>query len=81
MGKGQVQSIEPLASGGAMEVTTAVYLAPKNPSTSKKGIIPDVCAPGNASTRCYAESVSRNKRTPQGTGQLAHAAFTAFSPM
>jgi carboxyl-terminal processing protease len=49
-GKGLVQSIEPLSNGGALKVTTAVYLTPKGRDINNKGIAPDVVAPDDPST-------------------------------
>jgi carboxyl-terminal processing protease len=41
-GKGSVQTIEPLANGGGMKLTTAHYLTPKKRVINKKGVVPDV---------------------------------------
>jgi carboxyl-terminal processing protease len=41
-GKGLVQSVETLSNGGALKVTTAVYLTPSGADINKKGISPDV---------------------------------------
>lgn len=49
-GKGLVQSIEPLSNGGALKVTTAVYLTPLGRDINKKGITPDVVAPDDPNT-------------------------------
>ena len=49
-GKGLVQSIEPLSNGGALKVTTAVYLTPKGRDINKTGIAPDVVAPDDPNT-------------------------------
>lgn len=56
-GKGLVQSIEPLSNGGALKVTTAVYLTPKGRDINKKGISPDVVAPDDPSTPNVDECV------------------------
>jgi carboxyl-terminal processing protease len=49
-GKGLVQSLEPLSNGGAIKVTTAVYLTPEGRDINKTGIEPDVVAPDNVET-------------------------------
>ena len=49
-GKGLVQSIEPLSNGGAIKVTTAVYLTPKGRDINETGISPDVVAPDDPAT-------------------------------
>jgi carboxyl-terminal processing protease len=41
-GKGLVQSVEGLSNGGALKVTTAVYLTPNGTDINKKGVSPDV---------------------------------------
>jgi carboxyl-terminal processing protease len=41
-GKGLVQNVEGLSNGGALKVTTAVYLTPNGNDINKKGIAPDV---------------------------------------
>ena len=56
-GKGLVQSIEPLSNGGAMKVTTAVYLTPKGRDINKTGIVPDVVAPDDLNTAAVDECV------------------------
>ncbi len=56
-GKGLVQSIEPLSNGGAVKVTTAVYLTPKGRDINKKGISPDIVAPDDPATESVDESV------------------------
>ncbi len=49
-GKGLVQTLEPLSNGGAIKVTTAVYLTPKGRDINAKGITPDVVAPDDPQT-------------------------------
>ena len=44
-GKGLVQTVVDLSNGGALKVTTAVYLTPDGTDINKKGIAPDVTAP------------------------------------
>jgi len=56
-GKGLVQSIEPLSNGGAVKVTTAVYLTPKGRDINKTGIAPDVVSPDDPSTTSVDEGV------------------------
>jgi carboxyl-terminal processing protease len=41
-GKGLVQSVLGLSNGGALKVTTSVYLTPNGTDINKKGVIPDV---------------------------------------
>jgi carboxyl-terminal processing protease len=56
-GKGLVQSIEPLSNGGAVKVTTQVYLTPKGRDINKTGIAPDVVAPDDPNTATVDECV------------------------
>jgi carboxyl-terminal processing protease len=49
-GKGLVQTLEPLSNGGAIKVTTAVYLTPKGRDINATGITPDVVAPDDPQT-------------------------------
>ena len=49
-GKGLVQTLEPLSNGGAIKVTTAVYLTPKGRDINATGISPDVVAPDDPQT-------------------------------
>lgn len=49
-GKGLVQSIISLSNGGALKVTTAVYLTPKGRDINATGIEPDVIAPDDLTT-------------------------------
>ncbi|OFW57446.1 MAG: hypothetical protein A2133_06660 [Actinobacteria bacterium RBG_16_64_13] len=56
-GKGLVQSIEPLTNGGAIKVTTAVYLTPKGRDINKTGIAPDVVAPDDPVTTSVDEAI------------------------
>jgi carboxyl-terminal processing protease len=58
-GKGLVQSIEPLSNGGAVKVTTAVYLTPKGRDINKTGISPDVLAPDDPATEAVDETVQK----------------------
>jgi carboxyl-terminal processing protease len=56
-GKGLVQTIEPLSNGGAVKVTTAVYLTPKGRDINAKGVTPDVVAPDDPNTPNVDETV------------------------
>jgi carboxyl-terminal processing protease len=58
-GKGLVQSIEPLSNGGAVKVTTAVYLTPKGRDINKTGIVPDVVAADDPATEAVDETVEK----------------------
>jgi carboxyl-terminal processing protease len=56
-GKGLVQVIEPLSNGGAIKITSAVYLTPKRRDINSKGISPDVVAPDDPATVSVDETV------------------------
>jgi len=58
-GKGLVQSIERLSNGGAIKVTTAVYLTPNGRDINKTGITPDVYAPDDPATADVDETVDK----------------------
>jgi carboxyl-terminal processing protease len=45
-GKGSVQTVMPLAHGGAVKLTTSRYFTPSGASIHGKGIVPDIVAPG-----------------------------------
>jgi len=45
-GKGSVQTVMPLAQGGAIKLTTSRYYTPSGESIHGKGIIPDLVANG-----------------------------------
>jgi len=49
-GKGLVQSIVELSNGGALKVTSAVYLTPEGRDINETGITPDVQAPDDPET-------------------------------
>jgi carboxyl-terminal processing protease len=49
-GKALVQSIEPLAAGAALKLTTARYLTPSGADLSQRGVEPDVRAPDDPAT-------------------------------
>ena len=56
-GKGLVQSIVALSNGGAIKVTSAVYLTPDGRNINKTGIVPDVEAPDDPETTTVDEGV------------------------
>ena len=58
-GKGLVQTVLNLSNGGALKVTTAVYLTPSGRDINKKGITPDVIAPDLASTPAIDETLDK----------------------
>lgn len=58
-GKGLVQQITPLSNGGALKVTTAVYLTPSGRDINKKGIEPQVAAVDDLSTPDVDEALDR----------------------
>jgi carboxyl-terminal processing protease len=45
-GKGSVQTVMPLAHGGAVKLTTSRYFTPSGASIHGKGIVPDIIAQG-----------------------------------
>ncbi len=47
-GKGSVQTVMPLAHGGAIKLTTSRYFTPSGTSIQGKGIVPDVIEEGPA---------------------------------
>jgi carboxyl-terminal processing protease len=49
-GKALVQSVEPLAAGAALKLTTARYLTPSGADISRRGVTPDVRAPDDPAT-------------------------------
>jgi carboxyl-terminal processing protease len=50
-GKAVVQSIDPLANGGALALTTARYFTPAGADISRKGVTPDVRAVDDPASR------------------------------
>lgn len=56
-GKGLVQSLERLSNGGAIKVTTAVYLTPSGRGINQTGVEPDIEAPDNPDTAEVDETV------------------------
>jgi carboxyl-terminal processing protease len=49
-GKGSVQTVMPLAHGGALKLTTSHYFTPSGASIQGKGIVPDIIESGPAET-------------------------------
>ncbi len=49
-GKGLVQTLESLSNGGAIKVTTQIYLTPNGRDINATGITPDVVAPDDPQT-------------------------------
>ncbi|MHB9149396.1 MAG: S41 family peptidase [Thermoleophilia bacterium] len=58
-GKGLVQTILSLSNGGALKVTTAVYLTPAGNDINKKGIEPDVVMPDDPATTGIDETLQK----------------------
>lgn len=56
-GKGLVQSIVELSNGGALKVTSAVYLTPEGRDINETGIAPDVEAPDDPETTDVDEGI------------------------
>jgi carboxyl-terminal processing protease len=63
-GKGSVQTVMPLAHGGAVKLTTSRYFTPSGASIHGKGIVPDIVAPG-------AEEPPADLLTTKGAPSLA----------
>jgi len=63
-GKGSVQTVMPLAHGGAVKLTTSRYFTPSGASIHGKGIVPDVVAQG-------AEDPPAELLTGKGAASLA----------
>ncbi len=58
-GKGLVQTLISLSNGGALKVTTAVYLTPAGNDINKKGIEPDVVMPDDPDTSGVDETLQK----------------------
>lgn len=58
-GKGLVQVLEGLSNGGAVKITSAVYLTPSGADINGKGITPDVEIPDDLSTTDVDETLDR----------------------
>ena len=70
-GKGLVQIITPLSNGGALKMTTAVYLTPNGRDINKMGIEPDIIAPDDPATTDVDESVEAALELITGTTSAA----------
>ncbi len=70
-GKGLVQIISSLSNGGALKVTTAVYLTPDGRDINETGIAPDVVAPDDPETT-VDEGVEAAKQLITGTTTATH---------
>ncbi len=62
-GKGSVQTIQELRSGGAVKITTARYFTPKGRSIQGAGITPDIILDKYTVTSTEDDSVSRIKES------------------
>lgn len=58
-GKGLVQSLLQLSNGGAVKITSAVYLTPSGADINGKGVVPDVEAPDDPETTDVDETLDR----------------------
>jgi len=58
-GKGLVQSLRQLSNGGAVKITSAVYLTPSGADINGKGVVPDVEAPDDPDTPEVDETLDR----------------------
>jgi len=65
-GKGSVQTIQELRSGGAVKITTARYFTPSGRSIQGEGITPDVLLGTFTVTKTDADKVSRIKESDLG---------------
>lgn len=70
-GKGSVQTIQELRSGGAVKITTARYFTPSGRSIQGEGITPDIILGKFKVTETDPESVSRIKESDLG-GHLSN---------
>jgi carboxyl-terminal processing protease len=81
-GKGSVQTVMPLAHGGALKLTTSRYFTPSGGSIQGKGIIPDIVEDGPSES---AAAASRDADVHAGLETLktrgAVAARAAGSPL
>jgi carboxyl-terminal processing protease len=60
-GKASVQSIRPLANGGALKLTTATYRTPRGHDLAEKGVRPSIRAYDDPRTRTD-EGLARAQR-------------------
>lgn len=58
-GKGLVQSIGVLSNGGALKITSAVYLTPRGRNINEAGIAPDIVSPDDPATADVDECLER----------------------
>jgi carboxyl-terminal processing protease len=65
-GKGLVQIISSLSNGGALKLTTAVYLTPDGRDINETGVTPDVVAPDDPETT-IDEGIEAAKKLITGT--------------
>lgn len=65
-GKGSVQTIQELRSGGAVKITTARYFTPSGRSIQGEGITPDILLGKFTVTESEKETVSRIKESDLG---------------
>ena len=70
-GKGLVQIITPLSNGGALKMTSAVYLTPNGRNINEVGIEPDLTAPDDPATTDVDESVEAALELITGTTSAA----------
>ena len=71
-GKGLVQVATPLSNGGALKMTTAVYLTPNGRNINEVGIEPDIVAPDDPATTDVDEGVEAALDLITGTTSAAH---------
>ena len=71
-GKGLVQVATPLSNGGALKMTTAVYLTPNGRNINEVGIEPDITAPDDPATTDVDEGVEAALDLITGTTSAAH---------
>jgi len=65
-GKGSVQTIQELRSGGAVKITTARYFTPSGRSIQGEGITPDILLGKFTVTETEKETISRIKESDLG---------------
>jgi carboxyl-terminal processing protease len=66
-GKGSVQTVMPLAHGGALKLTTSRYFTPSGASIQGKGIVPDILesgAPQSAGLKAATDTLPLAARDP-----------------
>jgi carboxyl-terminal processing protease len=65
-GKGSVQTIQELRSGGAVKITTARYFTPSGRSIQGEGITPDIALGDFKVTEADADNIARLKESDLG---------------